>query len=329
MFKKYRILNWVALVIASLIVLIFSFELWFKSLIPPRNPKIEATVVTELPYLSKDSVPNRGKILAVVTSTDLMGSSGKSTGYELTELSRAYYTFQANGFEVDIASPKGGEPPVVIDTEDMGPYDYAFLNDSIAQYRSKHTLKLKEVNPEDYAAVYFAGGKGAMYDFPDNKTIQLIVKDYYQSDKVIGAVCHGPAALVNVKLDNGNPLLADKRVSGFTNKEELLLIKDAETIFPFLLQDKITEQGAHFNEGPMYLMQVSHDNNVITGQNPWSTWELAEAMVSQLGYQPKNRDITDEENAVRVLSVYNSSGKGQAKELMTKLVLEEQQPLNR
>lgn len=329
MFKKYRILKWIGITLLSLIVVIFSFGLWFKSLIPPSNTALETTQIKDLPYLAENIQPLRGKILAVVTSTNMMGNSGKSTGYELTELARAYYVFKANGFEVDIASPLGGKPPVVIDDDDMGAFDFAFLNDSIAQYKTNNTIPVKDVVAEDYEAVFFAGGKGAMFDFPNNKAIQSIIRQYYQSDKVVGAVCHGPAALVNVALDNGHPLLENKKVSGFTNKEELLLISDAKSIFPFLLQDKMVAQGARFNEGSMYLENISHDNNLITGQNPWSTWILAETMIKQLGYNPKYREITDEENAVKVLSVYETQGSQKAKEMINRMSVVEKKPINR
>lgn len=329
MFKKYRLLKWTGLIIISLIVLLVSFGLWFKSLIPPKDILLESTLAKDLPYLSEDIIPYRGKILAVVTSTDVMGSSEKSTGYELTELARAYYVFKANGFEVDIASPLGGKAPVVIDDDDMGPFDYAFLNDREAQAKTSNTIPIQQVIPEDYQAVFFAGGKGAMFDFPENKAIQAIVSDYYQSDKVVGAVCHGPAALVNVNLDNGRPLLENKTVSGFTNEEELLLISDAEAIFPFLLQDKLVAQGADFNEGTMYLENMSHDKNLITGQNPWSTWILAETMIKQLGYTPKYREITDEENAVKILEVYETQGLQKAKEMIEQMTVEEKKPVKR
>jgi len=329
MFKKYRILKWVLIFLMSLIIIVVSFGIWFKSLIPPRDIQIEATLAEDLPYLSKNIIPKRGKILAVVTSTDRMGKSDKSTGYELSELARAYYTFIANGFEVDIASPKGGKPPVVIDDEDMGAYDFAFLNDSVAQYKTSHTLRVDNVDENAYQALFFVGGKGAMFDFPDNKAIQALVKNHYQNDKVIGAVCHGPSALVNVTLDNGRSLLENKKVSGFTNKEELLLISDAKSIFPFLLQDKITKQGAIFNEGSMYLKKVSHDQNLITGQNPWSTWSLAETMIKQLGYVPKFREVTDEENAVTILSIYKAGDKTKAKKMIEQMIIKEEKPLNR
>src|SRR6056297_1674572 len=200
MFKKYKWLKLTAIFILLLIIGVFSFGYWFKSLIPPKDLSLETINKSELPYLSENLIPKRGKVLVVVTSTATMGTSGKTTGYELTELARAYYVFEANGFEVDIASPKGGKSPVVIDDEDMGAYDYAFLNDSIAQHKATNTLPLNEVDPENYVAIYFAGGKGTMYDFPNNEAIQSIVKNHYQSKKVIGAVCHGPSALVNVTL---------------------------------------------------------------------------------------------------------------------------------
>ncbi len=327
--KVYKILKWVGVTILGLVIILVSFGFWFKGLIPPRDQNLKTTNVSDLAYLSENVIPKRGKILAVVTSVDKMGTTEKETGYELSELSRAYYVFTANGFEVDIASTLGGKPPVIIDDEDMGAYDYAFLNDSIAQYKTSNTIPIERVVPEDYEAIFFAGGKGAMYDFPDNPYIQSIVSNYYQSNKVVGAVCHGPAALVNVTLDNGESLLKGKEVSGFTNDEELLLISDAKTIFPFLLQDKIEEQGANFEEGVMYLDNVSHSGNLITGQNPWSTWTLAETMIQQMGYTPKHRQITDEEYAVQVLLAYHKDGKQRAKEKINTLIVSKQKPVNR
>lgn len=334
MLKKYPKIKWTLISIVSLLILLTSFGVWFFSLLPldemrNRYKTLETSSIENISYLSENVIPKRGKILAVVTSSDIMGSSGKSTGYELTELSRAYYVFKANGFEVDVASPLGGKPPVVIDDDDMGKFDYAFLNDSIAQYKTSHTIAINDVVAEDYQAVFFVGGKGAMYDFPENKKIQSIVRDYYQSGKVVGAVCHGPAALVNVTLDNGHHLLENKKVSSFTNKEELLLIPDAKSIFPFLLQDKLTSQGAQFNEGSMYLEKISHDKNLITGQNPWSTWVLAETMIQQLGYKPKYRQITAEENTVKVLEAYESHGSEKARALIDIMVSQENTPLAR
>ncbi len=319
MSKTKKIIKWSLIGTAGLIVSVVLFGVWFMSLLPekPTSAKyINLTSPSELSYLTENIIPNRGKILTVVTSTATMGSSEKSTGYELTELSRPYYVFEANGFEVDIASPLGGEPPVVIDKGDMKEFDYAFLNDPTAQRKVKQSLAIKDVVKEEYSAVYFVGGKGAMFDFPENEHIQSIIREYYESGKVVGAVCHGPAALVNVKLNNGQSLLSNKTISSFTNEEELLLIPDAEDIFPFLLQDQLKANGAEFNEGAMYLNNVSVDGNLVTGQNPWSTWSLAESIIQQLGYKPKKREISAEENSVQILIKYAENGYDDAKNMI-------------
>lgn len=262
----------------------------------------------DIPYLQNALPATRGKILAVVTSTRNLGSTGRPTGYELTELARAYWVFQTNGFEVDIASPQGGEPYALLDGDDMGAYDYAFLNDPIAQQKAKNTLLLSTVSARDYVAVYFVGGKGAMFDFPDNPDILALVQEFVAQQKVIAAVCHGPAALVNAKGTDGEWLVSNKSVSAFTNSEELLLIPNAAEIFPFLLQDKLEARGANFVAGEDYLEQVSLNEDLITGQNPWSVWRLAEETVRQLGYEPQARTATPEENSVALLQIYLSHG---------------------
>jgi putative intracellular protease/amidase len=326
MFKEYPILKWSLLSLAGLIAILVGFGWWFMSLMPKGEERTEITKINphDLPYISQNIPPHRGKVLAVVTSITEMGTSGKPTGYELTELSRAYYVFQANGFEVDIASPKGGEPKVIIDDEDMGAYDFAFLNDPIAQHKAQHTIPVGQVEPLDYEAVYFVGGKGAMFDFPENRAIQHIVRELYQTGRVVGAVCHGPAALINVKLDNGQYLLENKTVSGFTNEEELFLIPEAETIFPFLLQSELENKGARFSGGSSYLEHISRENKLVTGQNPWSTWKTAETMLLEIGYEPKTRELTAEENAVEVLKAYNTKGSDSAKELI-RVIYEDRQ----
>lgn len=326
MLKKYPVVKWSLIALGSIIILLVGFGWWFMSLIPKgeEGPDLSITTPQDLPYITQNIPTNRGKVLAVVTSATEMGTSGKSTGYELTELSRTYYVFKANGFEVDIASPKGGEPKVVIDDEDMGAYDFAFLNDTIAQHKAKHTIPVADVDPADYEAVFFVGGKGAMFDFPENQAIQHIVREVYQSGSVVGAVCHGPAALVNVRLDNGKYLLENKSVSGFTNDEELFLIPEAATIFPFLLQSELENKGAKFSEGSTYLEHISREENLVTGQNPWSTWKMAETMLLEMGYTPKSRKLTAEENAMEVLKTYDSMGSGSAKKLIASMYQDRQ-----
>jgi putative intracellular protease/amidase len=268
-----------------------------------------AAMPADLPWLDQPA-QGRGRILAVVTSLDTLG--GKKAGYELTELARAYYIFKANGFEVEIASPAGGKPSARQDRDDMQNVDYAFLNDPEAQLKANNTLALRDIDPQRYRAVFFVGGKGAMGDFPGNPDIQRIVAAIAPSG-VVGAVCHGPAALLGVKV-GGKDLIAGKQMTGFTNEEELFLIPDARERFGFLLEDRARTQGGKFIAGPQYLANTVVDGRLVTGQNPWSTWGTAEAMVQAMGYEPVKRERTAEELSVRALHAYHEGGLEAARE---------------
>lgn len=292
--------------VAFLIVAVAGFVLWWSSIDlgsqPVSDPK---TTPSQLAYLSKTVAKDRGTILAVVTSTGRAGDI--NTGYELTELARAYYVFRANGYDVQIASPKGGVAPVNID-EELTETDYAFLNDPEAQRLVRGTQKLADVDHADFVAVYFVGGKGAMFDFAGNPDAQNLAANIYDAGGVVGAVCHGPAALIGAQLADGAMLLDGKAVAGFTNAEELFLIPEARSVFPFLLEDGLKADGARYSKAPKYLAHTVSDGRLVTGQNPWSTWSIAEAMVRALGHQPIARDPSPEELANDLLATYHANG---------------------
>ncbi len=296
-----------ALLAASIAMLALLGWLYYLHLgIGQVAPPNEQATIADLEFLQQAAAP-RGRILAVVTSTARMDGGKKKAGYELTELSRAYYVFKANGYEVDIASPAGGTPPVRIDRDDMGEADYAFLNDAAAQAKVSSSLRLAQVDPSRYAAVYFVGGKGVMFDLPASADVARIVADIAPRG-VVGAVCHGPAALLDVKLPGGAPLMAGKRMTGFSNAEELFLIENVRTVLPFLLEDKARHIGARFESTSLFLDHTVVDGRVVTGQNPWSTWSTAEAMVRALGHRPVPRTVTGEEHSVRMLAAYYRGG---------------------
>ena len=282
--------------------------------VAPANPQ---ATPADLAFLAARQAP-RGRLLAVLSSAATVGTTRRRGGYEHTELARAYYVFVANGYEVDIASPRGGRAPAVID-EDLTDTDHAFLNDPVARRKVERTLRLADVDPARYAGVYFVGGKGAMADFPDDPDVARVLHGIDARGGVIGAVCHGPAALLGVRRADGVALVAGRRLTGFSNAEELFLIEDARTVFPWLLQDRLREAGAEFVEGPMYLDNTVVDGRLVTGQNPWSTWSVAEAMVRVLGHEPVPRAATAEEQAVRVLARYRSEGADAARALYRQL----------
>ena len=271
---------------------------------PAASPQ---SIAADLDFVAHGVREERGRILAVVTSTADIPGSARKAGFELTELARAYYVFEANGYRVDIASPLGGFPPMRVD-EDLLSADHAFLNDAAAMRKLEHSLTLQNIDAAGYAAVYLVGGKGTLFDFPDNAGLQRIVRDVHQSGGVIGAVCHGPAGLLNVRLADGRLLIDGRRVTGFTNAEELFLIENAHELFPFLLEDRLRERGAQFKEGAIYVDNTVVDGRLVSGQNPWSTWSVAEAMITALGHAPVQRERTTEEASVALLQTYYRDG---------------------
>ena len=256
--------------------------------------------------------------ILIVVSGEGRDQGKTRPGYEFDELSQAWLIFQANGFAIDVASPQGGA--VEADRYDpQQPFNAALLADTEATRMLAATRRTDQVKAEDYAAIYVVGGKGAMFDFPGNAAIARLVRHVHGAGGVIGAVCHGPAALLEVTLDDGTPLLRGRRVTGFSNAEELFLMKDARQRFDTLLQDALAQRGARFVEGGLYLDNTVVDGRLVTGQNPWSTWSVAEAMVRALGHVPAAREATGEEQAVRVMEGYRRGGITAAREVRRSL----------
>jgi putative intracellular protease/amidase len=199
--------------------------------------------------------------------------------------------------------------------EELIDLDHAFLADPVATARRTATLKLAEVDPARYAAVYFVGGKGTLWDFAEDPDIARIGTAVWAAGGVVAAVCHGPAALFGIRDVDGRPLVEGRRVTGFSNDEERFLIPDAERVLPFLLADRLAQLGARYAEGPMYLDHTVVDGRLVTGQNPWSTFSVAEATLRALGVTPLPRVTSAEEHSVAVLAAYHRDGIAAARAL--------------
>lgn len=228
---------------------------------------------------SKNTTPMKQKILFVVTSHDKKGSTGEATGYYLAEVSHPWKVLTDAGYEIDFVSPKGGNPPV--DGFDLSdPDNKAFWEDSLYHNKISHSLKPSEVKPGDYAAIYYAGGHGAMWDLPDNKAIAGIASAIYEKKGIVAAVCHGPAGLVAIKLANGRYLVDGKKVNGFSNEEEALV--KLSNVVPFLLEDQLKKRGGIYEKSGPWQEHVVVDQRVITGQNPQSAKAVGEALKKEL-----------------------------------------------
>jgi len=220
-------------------------------------------------------------------------------GYEFDEFSKAYSVFKANGIAVDVASPNGGK--VEADKYDASkPYNAVVLADAAIMAKLNDTLSIAKIDAKSYDGIFIVGGKGAMFDLPKDKALQSLIADIYQQQGSVAAVCHGPAALVDVKLDNGNYLVANKAVNGFTNKEENLFGQKLLSKFEFMLEDKLTERGAKFQSSEIMLSHVAVDGRLITGQNPTSTVDVVTELVKSLGLVPviSEQEIEDKTMAL-------------------------------
>jgi len=216
------------------------------------------------------------KVLIVVTNhTEL--HAGKTTGVWLSEFAEAYMEFTKKGYEVTVASPLGGEGPV-----DPGSVDENTPQDILAAKKYlENTVKLEEVSAQDFHAIFLPGGHGTMFDLPNDHKLQELLREFYEGEKVVAAVCHGPAGLVGATLSNGQPLVAGKRVNAFTNSEENAT--GLAPHLPFLLESKLRELGAIYVAAPDWSSHVEVDGNLVTGQNPQSTMAVTKAVIELLG----------------------------------------------
>ena len=258
---------------------------------------IATLLITTLPAQAET---NSKKVLMVVSSH---GQGKVQPGYEFNEFSKAYSVFKDNGLAVDIASPKGG--PVEADKYDPSKsHNAKVLMDQAIMAKLNNTLATNLIDAKAYAAVFVVGGAGAMFDLPNDKALQNVIAQIYQQQGSVAAVCHGPAALVNVKLKDGSYLVANKAINSFTNDEEILFGQKWINDFEFMLEDELVERGAKFESSQIMLSHVAIDGRLITGQNPTSTIDVASALVKSLGLTPVQVDMDLEDKTMALVAKF-------------------------
>lgn len=213
-------------------------------------------------------------ILMVVTSAARM-DDGHPTGLWLEEFAVPYDAFRKTGYQVVVASPKGGAAPIDPRSADDRP-EWREAREAL-----KQTWPLATLGAGDFAAVFLPGGHGTMFDFPQNAALAALLTDFAARGKPIAAVCHGPAGLVGAKAPDGRALVAGRRVTGFTNSEERAV--KLEGAMPFLLETRLKQLGGEFEGGPDFQPHVVTDGRLVTGQNPASSAGAAQAILRLLG----------------------------------------------
>jgi putative intracellular protease/amidase len=223
------------------------------------------------------------KVLFVLTSHNQLGTTDKKTGFWIEEFATPYYYLIDHNIEVVVATPKGGQAPIdpksnepAFQTESTKRY----FKDQKAQKLLSNTKKLASIHQKDYQAVFYPGGHGPMWDLATDSYSIALIQSFYENQKPISFVCHGSAALVNVKTSDGAYLIQGKKVTGFCNTEEEAV--QLSNIVPFSLENKLKERGGIYEKGADWSSFVSADGLLITGQNPQSSQKVAEMLFEML-----------------------------------------------
>ena len=223
------------------------------------------------------------KILFVLTSHDRLGDTGHKTGFWLEEFAAPYYVFKDAGAAITLASPAGGQPPLDPKSDEPDAQTAAterFRQDVQAQAALAATVPLAQVDAADFDAVFYPGGHGPLWDLANDPASIALLEAFERAGKPLGLVCHAPGALVKVRAANGQPLVAGRRVTGFTNSEEAAVGLSA--VVPFLIEDEFIRLGGHSQQGPDWQAHVVTDGRLVTGQNPGSSEGVAQALLSLL-----------------------------------------------
>ena len=223
------------------------------------------------------------KILMVLTSHDALGDTGKKTGFWLEEFAAPYYAFKDAGAEIRLASPLGGQPPLDPKSDEAASQTAAthrFKADAGAQDELAHTVKLRDIAAEDFDAVFYPGGHGPLWDLAENADSVALIEKMIATGKPVAAVCHAPGVLRDVKTSVGISVLKDRHVTGFSNSEEKTA--GLTDVVPFLVEDMLKAQGAHYTQMPDWKPYIVEDGLLITGQNPASSEPAAKALLLML-----------------------------------------------
>src|SRR5262245_23188931 len=219
------------------------------------------------------------RVLMVLTSHHQLGNTGQKTGVWLEEFAAPYYVFKDAGAELTLASPKGGQPPIDPKSrlpENETPAQKRFKNDPEAQRAFAETVRLAAVSAEDFDAVFYPGGHGPMWDLVDDPVSIALIETFYNSGKPVAAVCHAPGVLHRVRYQ-GESIVKGKRVTGFADTEEEAM--HLTHVVPFLVEDELKRLGGRYDKARDWQSCVVVDGRLVTGQNPASSFDAAQALL--------------------------------------------------
>lgn len=223
-------------------------------------------------------------ILHVVTNVAHYADPSHPTGLWLSELTHAYHVFAAKGYEQQLISPKGGVSPLEPRSLKWPYADTSakeWLTNKTYQALLANTIRAEEISSKDFDAIYYTGGHGVMYDFPNDEGLQRLTREIYERGGIVSSVCHGYCGLLNTKLSNGTLLVAGRRLTGYSWIEEVLAGVAKEV--PYNCEQEMKQRGALYEKALIpFATKVVVDGRLVTGQNPGSAKATAEHVAALL-----------------------------------------------
>jgi len=225
------------------------------------------------------------RILHVVTNVGHYDDPSHPTGLWLSELTHAWHVFADRGYEQVLVSPAGGPVPLEPRALKFPNYDKtakAWRADPAQMALLENTPSPEQVDEADFDAVYFTGGHTVMYDFPDSEGLQRITAAMFERGAIVSSVCHGYCGLLNTTLSDGSHLIAGRKMTGFSWREEELAKVDK--LVPYNAEQVAKDRGARYEKALLpFVSNVVVDGNLITGQNPGSAKATAKRVAAALG----------------------------------------------
>ena len=232
------------------------------------------------------------RVLMVVANPAVATTTGWPVGFWASELVHPWYEFTQAGYEVDVASPEGG--PVSVDAfsdpRDASGYSAddvlsrGFLETPELAAILEDTPRISDLDLEAFDAIVVCGGQSPMFTFADNEDLAAALRTFYEAEKPTAALCHGVAALMNVTLSDGEPLIKGRTITGFSNAEEdAANAAVGQEIMPWRIEDTAVERGAHYVQGGLWRAFAVQDGRLISGQQQYSGRRTAELVIDALG----------------------------------------------
>ena len=231
------------------------------------------------------------KIVIIVANPTVSSTLGWPVGFWASELIHPYHEFTEKGYDVTIASPKGGEVEMdaLSNPRDESGYSawdelsLKYLNNSSFEKKLKDTIPVSDLDVNEFDAIVVAGGQSPMFSFEDEKELHQFFSTFYLTGKTTAALCHGVAVLRWANDELGQQIAKGKKVTGFSNPEEDEADKAVgRKVMPWRIQDAMTELGANFVHGDKWEAFAVEDGNLITGQQQMSGKKVAELVIKQL-----------------------------------------------